>query len=83
MEEEEELREASSSKEMMKPRWSSSPASYSGDPPAKLRRGRGCFNGGREEGALSWPRVERERVGESEGVRESAGRRIPGEGELG
>ena len=42
MEEEEELREASSSKEMMKPRWSSSPASYSGDPPAKLRQGRGA-----------------------------------------
>ena len=39
---EEELGEASSSKEMMKPRWSSSPASYSGDPPAKLRQGRGA-----------------------------------------
>ena len=37
MEEEEELREASSSKEMMKPRWSSSPATISGDSPARWR----------------------------------------------
>ena len=52
----------------MRSRWCSSPA------PARRR----SFNGGREEGAPPWPRVERERVGESEEVRESRGRRFLG-----
>jgi len=65
--EEEELGEASSSKEV-RWGWCSSPTSCSGDPPARLRRGGGAQWWGRRESSSM--AKSRERVGESEGVRE-------------